>query len=338
MKAGAAPPTHKYDRKSCRGSRKESVPDGTEQRCSGNTNTKHRSYFFTINNPDEATEASFREYPCKYLIYQIERGSEGTVHLQGTIHFDNPRAFAPMKKAFPTAHIEVVKDLAACFRYCSKEDTRVRGPYEKGIKPQPGKRNDLVEVHQNINNGVSVLSIRQEDPMLYHQYGRTLNQLETDAKNKNIRTEMTLGIWIFGSTGKGKSHKARELCKNKTVYTHTTKDKGWWDRYDQQDMVIIDDFRGEIDYNEILKLCDKWEHYVIRRGKDPVSFTSETIIITSSLPPHQVYKNRVLEDSLDQLKRRFVVWDMDKNIEWDWNTIDESSWEYGVEHIIQTSL
>lgn len=294
---------------------------GTEQKCSGNT--KHRALFFTINNFTDADETRFAGIDCQYQIYQIEEGKKGTVHLQGFVYFKNPRSFKAIKQLFPKAHIEIAKSIKNCIEYCSKDDTRIRGPYEKGNKPEQGKRDDLKEVHQLINNGTSVLSLRQENPMLYHQYGRTLNQLETDAKNNNIRTSMTQGIWIFGSTGKGKSHMARELCNKKTVYTHTVKDKGWWDRYDQQQIVLIDDYRGEIDYNELLKLVDKWEHYVCRRGKDPISFTSEGVIITSSLPPHKVYKNRVLEDSIDQLKRRFIIWDIDKEDYWDGNTLSD---------------
>lgn len=286
----------------------------SEQKCSGNT--KSRAYFFTINNIDEATELMFRAYTCKYQIYQIERGQNGTIHLQGMMYYDNPRGFGVIKKAFPTAHIEVCRDVIKAIAYCSKEDTRVRGPYELGEKPVgQGKRTDLLALNEQIKNGTKVLDIRQDDPMIYHQYGRTLNQLETDAKNKNIRTSMTEGLWIYGSSGKGKSHMARELSKGKTIYVHTTKDKGWWDRYDQQEVVIIDDYRGEIDYNELLKLVDKWEHYVVRRGKDPISFTSPLVIITSSLPPNKVYNRRNVEDSLQQLLRRFIIWDMNKDCE-----------------------
>jgi len=275
-------------------------------------NTKTRAFFFTINNITQAMEQLFHDYICKYNIYQIERGESGTVHLQGMMYFENPRTFSTLKKDFPTAHIEVCKDVLDSIAYCSKEDSRVRGPYEKGDRPQgQGKRNDLIALNESIKTGTKVLDIRQDNPMMYHQYGRTLNQLESDAKNNNVRINMTEGVWIFGSTGKGKSHLARELCIGQSVYTHTTKDKGWWDRYDQQDVVIIDDFRGEIEYNELLKLVDKWEHYVSRRGRDPISFNSKLVIITSSLPPNRVYNRRCAEDSIEQLKRRFIIWDID---------------------------
>lgn len=305
---------------------------GVEQKCSGNT--KHRAYFFTINNIDEAQERLFREHDHKYYVYQIEQGESGTVHLQGMMYFGNPRVWGPLKTLFPLAHIEACKDVQACIKYCTKEKTRVRGPYEGGVMPEQGKRCDLHELHEKIKSGEKVLNIRQDNPIHYHQYGRTLNQLESDAYNMNIRNSMTEGVWIFGSTGKGKSHMARELCKG-SIYIHNLEDKGWWDNYKQQDNVIIDDFRGEIKYNELLKLVDKWEHSVIKRGQEPIQFTSKAIIITSSLPPHKVYKNRVIEDSLDQLKRRFIVWDIDKDDYWDWCMEEEFSLDAGIEAIMK---
>ncbi|MGN5495186.1 hypothetical protein ACLJCJ_09470, partial [Campylobacter coli] len=78
-------------------------------------------------------------------------------------------------------------------------------------------------------------------------------------------------------TGTGKSHIARELAENQPIYNHTVKDKGWWDRYEQQPVVIFDDFRGEIEYNEILKLVDKYPHHVSRRGQKPLSFNSNLV-------------------------------------------------------------
>ena len=55
---------------------------------------------------------------------------------------------------------------------------------------------------------------------------------------------------------------------------------------------------------------DKWPFYVPRHGKEPVPFLAKHVIVTSSLPPAQVYKNREQEDSLDQLLRRVKVTDL----------------------------
>lgn len=91
-------------------------------------NTKSRHYIFTINNPKEVEIKLFKEHFYKYTC-QLEQGKEGTVHLQGVGTFKNPRSFNKVKKSFPRAHIEVCKCIAKAIDYCSKSDTRLKGPW-----------------------------------------------------------------------------------------------------------------------------------------------------------------------------------------------------------------
>ena len=77
-----------------------------------------------------------------------------------------------------------------------------------------------------------------------------------------------------------------------------------------QDTVILNDFRGNLKYEELLQLVDKWPKSVKRRNRQPMPFVSKHIIITSSLPPEQVYVQRNEKDSLDQLLRRITVIEM----------------------------
>lgn len=120
---------------------------------------------------------------------------------------------------------------------------------------------------------------------------------------RKFRTEMTTCDWLYGPTGTGKSHAAFKDFTPDTHYVWKS-DNGWQDGYAQQPTVIINDFRGEIPYNELLQMVDKWPYYVKRRGREPMPFTSKHIIITSSLPPDAIYHRRLEEDSLEQLNRR----------------------------------
>lgn len=181
---------------------------------------------------------------------------------------------------------------------------------EYGIKPYntQGQRTDLVQMKNSILAGEQTSEdILVAMPGLFHQYGRTIEKLEDIAMRGRFRNEMTLCDWIVGDTGKGKSHRAFKDFHPTTHYVLPLQDKGWWDGYRQQEVVIINEFRGQIPYSELLDLIDKWPKSVPRRGREPLPFTSKKIIITSSLEPNEVYHNLSINDSLTQLYRRINI-------------------------------
>jgi len=187
--------------------------------------------------------------------------------------------------------------------YCSKE-----GSYQTiGSLPSQGERTDLNTLKTEIYSGKRKFGdILDSDPVMIHKYGRTLTLLEDRYLRKQFRTEMTKGIWYVGGTGVGKSHKAFEGFHPDTHY-QKVQDGLWWEDYAGQETVIINDFRGDIPYDMMLQLVDKWPFKVPRRGRSPMPFTSKTVIVTSVLSPEEVYHNRHDKDSLDQLLRRFEI-------------------------------
>lgn len=242
----------------------------------------------------------------KYLIFGEEICPEtGRVHYQTYVYFYHAKTFSAIKKFFPPgSHIEMTAGSPKQnMAYCAK-DLKFE---EFGERPSQGKRVDLQLLAERVTAGELVDSLALCEPSAYHVYGRTLNKLEDIRLMKSFRTEMTKCIWYYGKTGVGKSHKAFENFTPETHYNHIMTDKGWWDGYQQQHTVILNDFRGKITYDELLNLVDKWPYSVPRRGRAPIPFTSKMIIITSPLTPEQVYVNRDKKDSLDQLLRRIEV-------------------------------
>ena len=72
-----------------------------------------------------------------YLVAQKERGAEGTEHIQAYISFENAVAFTTVKTIFQGAHIEAARGSPEENRtYCTKEETRVAGPWEYGTLPE----------------------------------------------------------------------------------------------------------------------------------------------------------------------------------------------------------
>lgn len=202
-------------------------------------------------------------------------------------------------------HVEPCRGtLKQAIEYCKKE-----GKFTAlGDEPAPGSRSDLKDIVDQLRAGsITMPEIILDDPMLYHKYGRTLEKVCWTLKSQNTRQGMTKGIWYWGPTGCGKTHRALEGLAEGDYYVHTITDKGWWDNYHQQKVCILDDFRGGIEYATLLRLVDKWPCCVPVRNVGPIPFTSETVIVTSSLPPEMVFHNLAEKDSLDQLFRRFTV-------------------------------
>lgn len=264
-----------------------------------------RAWVFTVNNYTEENYTEVCNLKYKYLIVGREIGKKnGTPHLQGYIEFKDGKTFSRMKKLIPRAWLGIRKGTPEqASDYC-KKDCHF---FEDGTISKQGARQDLIELKERIFEGESVCKIAIENPILYHQYGRTLNYLEDLRMRKLHRSEMTQGYWIYGSTGTGKSEIAFENYSCDTHYIWKY-DNGWNDGYCQQDTVIIDEFRGQIKFSELLSMCDKHPNcFISRRCREPLPFISKKVIITSSLHPKDVFKNLSINDSMDQLYRRFKI-------------------------------
>lgn len=267
--------------------------------------SKFRNWCFTLNNYTEDEYNNILGWESvKYLVIGKEVGDSGTPHLQGYVEFINPRTLKGLKNLNSKIHWEQRKGTGKeASEYCKKD----KNFKEVGTLSRQGERTDLQHFRDMIVNfEITVDQIIMEFPEIYHLYGRTLERIEDTLYLRRHRTEMTQGIWIWGKTGVGKSHKAFENFSPDTHYVKPN-DSDWWDGYRGQETVIINEFRGNITYSELLDLCDKYPKSVRRRNRQPTPFLAKQLIITSSLPPEEVYINLSSKDSLEQLKRRFQI-------------------------------
>lgn len=278
-------------------------------------NTRYKSVCFTAWDKEAAgiyeklcTGATAQLMEINYFCFGNEICPETKKqHEQGYIQFTKQRSFRQVKKLLgEKVHFERCKGLPHHnIEYCKKEGDF----YEWGDRPKQGKRADLKHYADLILAGqITVQQIRRERPMVYQQYGRTLDKLEDDYMMTIERTKMTKGIWLYGPTGVGKTYKAYQIAgPKKNRYVKPLKDGKWWDAYKQQKYVIINEFRGQMTFGELMELVDWGDHSVSRRNRQPLPFTSECVIITSPLPPEEVFCNLAKNDDLAQLIRRFEI-------------------------------
>lgn len=272
-------------------------------------NKKSRGWCFTINNytdEDIKTLGKIRE-ECRYAIAGMEIGEQKTPHIQGYVYFETPRYLTSIgKKYIPRGHLIAARGLPEQNKsYCEKDGNLL---FEFGEIPKQGKRTDLIDLKEDLKNKKkTVQEIRDENPNLYHQFGRTLDKLEDDYALSTCRNWKTETIWYYGKTGSGKSHRAYE-GKSPGSYYDWVEDNGWWDGYRGQELVIMDEFRGQLPFWQLLRLTDKHPYEVKRRARQPTPFLAKKIIITSCMPPWEMYNNLKGSDSIEQLLRRIKTY------------------------------
>lgn len=247
------------------------VPAGTE--VAGNTKPPHkcRAWFVTLNNPTEAEELAFAAEDTEYSIYQIERGEEKTVHLQGFLYYKHARVWP--KGTLARGHFEKAFSIPKSIEYCSKVDTRVRGPYEKGVRPKQGDRTDLKALGNKIMAGASLADLARENPEAVIKYSKGLEVLI--GLSTAERKEKPSVIWVWGPPGSGKTRWVHERHASLYIKDGTQ----WWNGYSGQDAILIDDFDGKWPVRDLLRLLDRYAYQGQTKG-GYVKITSPHIYIT----------------------------------------------------------
>lgn len=215
----------------------------------------------------------------------------GKEHNQGMVYFHNAKELSAVIKKYVGFHWIASKGtIEENYAYCTK-DNKYR---EEGEKPIKGKRTDLNEVIETLKTkGMS--GVIENHPEMYVKFNRGLEKLALNTKNNAEKKNI---IVIVGEPGKGKTKWVYDNYKE--IYSKPT--GKWWDGYMGEETVLIDDYEGEIEYREMLKVLDRYPHKVEIKG-GYVNLKAKTIIITSNEPIEKWYNRneiKALERRIDQ--------------------------------------
>lgn len=266
-----------------------------------------RAWCLTINNPGaeypDKLKDVHRDHGMTYLVAQKEKGAEGTEHIQAYCHFENQVSFTTVKTIFQGAHIEAARGSAEENRtYCTKEETRIGGPWEYGTMPQSGKRNDLLAVKADLDEGMLMQEIADKH---FSQYVRYHKSFHAYCLLKHKRTNEAKTIRVFwGPTGTGKTRYCFDNYPGAYWKTKSTSNAQFWDGYDGEETIIIDEFYGWFSFDFMLRLTDRYPvNLDIKHGTVPLA--ARTVVFTSNKHPRDWYPNsRYQWDESNPLKRR----------------------------------
>lgn len=297
----------------------------------------YKAWCFTINNVDEClpqTEenaeqwfaeqfVSYLSYPerrslIRYTCFQLEIGqTTGRRHCQGYIYLQSARRLGFVKRLIGefgidtiygrqlSPHIERSRGTPQQNReYCSKADTAVVGTYrEIGELPRQGARSDLTELAEAIAEGGDIHDIAAQFPTEFIKYSKGIQALKTalSSKPRSPSVDPTV-YWWFGPTGTGKSRLAFETYPDAYIKMPTNK---WWDGYESQTTVILDDYRPTMcPFHELLRLLDRYPMKVEFKGGS-TELQATTFVITTCERPELLWQGKTTE-MIDQLIRRLT--------------------------------
>lgn len=263
------------------------------------SNERMRNVCFTWNNYTEADFEKLKVWCVEKTAYAVigkEVGKkEETPHLQGYFEMKNAMTHSALtKKVLPCFHESRKAQTAQpAIDYCKKD-----GDYWEHGKAHvnQGQRTDLQVVRDLLRGGG-----RMADVVDVVSSGQGLRAAEILLKYVEPRRSWeTEVIWLFGSTGVGKSHMAHEMLPDAWQSNETLQ---WWDGYDAHEHVIIEEFRDDqCSFATLLRIFDKYPFRVQVKGGYR-SLLAKKIVVTSCHHPGEMYSDLPEKDKR-QLYRR----------------------------------
>lgn len=153
--------------------------------------TYQKNWCFTLNNFTTEEFEKFKSLKdngdVKYIIFQHECGDSGTNHLQGYVQLASKKRMSYLKSIDSRAHWEPARGTAEQNRnYCSKQP-RVAGPWEFGESTCKGKRNDIKEFVEAMNeNLLTEDQLISDFPEVLARYPRFVERVARHSQQKKV--------------------------------------------------------------------------------------------------------------------------------------------------------
>lgn len=283
---------------------------------------KFRGYSMTIWN-DETLEKVKNSKP-RYMCWAPETCPDtGKFHYQTYVYYKSERHVSAIGKLVAGGN----GWCAPAMGTAQANRAYIFGPYiniekhkekpanpdakEFGEIPEQGKRNDIAGLAKAIREGKKR---RELDDWIdvrakYPKFEATILKEDLYDKNlENIRNGILPEVHVrWGEPGTGKSRFVFDTYSPESIYAITFGDgcasSVWFDDYTGQDIILLDEFDGEIPWRFFLNLLDRyWKRAQCKGGFTYI--IAKKFYITSNSPPHEWYPK--YRDKYYALERRLT--------------------------------
>lgn len=269
---------------------KPSQPDGDGRVNSVRRGKRYLWWFFTWNHPEHPSDKEWLcSLPFRYLRFQYEEGKQGTPHYQGVLCTKSQTTLSALKRSSCIPHLEACLNINAAKAYCGKPEGRLDGPWTVGEGPAHGgkrKRSDLVKLKEILDAGGSINDCYQAHFTSAIRNYRGLYDYKKVSQSCSRSWQTVLYVYT-GDAGAGKTQAAIEEARvwgGGTYFLNLEggmSNKVWWDGYDGQENVIIDEFRCQMMLQDFNKLVDSSPYQVPVKG-GMVSMLAKRVWILSN--------------------------------------------------------
>lgn len=264
--------------------------------------SRSRSWCFTLNNYTQADEKRIQEEKSfRYVIYGREVGQSGTPHLQGYCCFSTLKSLQQVRSIVGMgAHCETAKGTATQnIAYCSKEGNT----FFKGDPPSSERKQaeDQRELWDNYVSDAKQGEFDNIPSRIFVQYYSTWKRVFKDYGTSPPDLNTCCGIWIWGPPGVGKSFKCRADYPGAFIKLRNK----WWDGYQGQETVILDDFDKSLEcLGGHLKIWADAYSFPAEIKGGVLQVRPRRIIITSNYSIGEIFSEGTLRAAIE---RRFTV-------------------------------
>lgn len=257
-----------------------------------------------------ANEFEHKTHKIRYIKYGIEEcPTTKKLHHQGWIQWEKPVTLRTCKKLMcnEKIHLEICKgNETSNDKYCGKDGKS----YEYGKWEKQGKRNDLIEIKDQLLSGEKTIEdIMIEKPVTYCKYRNGLKDIAAVALKRQTKEFRKIEvIALVGDTETGKTREAMESAEYKIEGGNLQ----WWDGYNGEKTICIDEYDSQIPITQLLNLLDGYQLRLSVKG----SFTYANwnkVYITSNVHPEDWHPNAKPEHRAAMLRRITTIKSFHKN-------------------------